>query len=415
MFQKDYKREVGGLSPSPAATARLDRLLTGETARRPRRHLGRRGLVAAALCAVLTVTAAAAGPAVWDALTAHLGPFAPYLSGGGARSVSAGVELEVAGAISDGVSARVYLTAHDRQGRLDAHTAAKMDLEGATSWGLSALAFDAGRGARLRALEAAGLTDGGALTLSGGTLTPGQYWAARDLDPAAVPTEPLETTETGHGAVLRPDQPGQTFEGLDGLTAVAGFDGDGAFHLRAVLDEGYEMTGPVQVFAIFDDGTACLTEAEDRTHLSDGQDVVLPGLDRENWDRVTRLWFVANYQSLTEPIEGDWTLSLTAREAAGLSTPAGFTLDAPGGATVTGVSLSPLGVVVEYTGDPESVQADGVAVALAHGSAPAWETGRAACSGWNWGGKGYLVCRFAAPAEPVGAAVTLFGQPVPLS
>ena len=107
--------------------------------------------------------------------------------------------------------------------------------------------------------------------------------------------------------------------------------------------------------------------------------------------------------------------SLTARETAGLSTPAGFTLDAPGGATVTGVSLSPLGVVVEYTGDPESVPADAVAVALADGSAPAWETGRAACSGWNWGGKGYLVCRFAAPAEPVGAAVTLFGQPVPLS
>ena len=37
MFQKDYKREVGGVSPSAAPTARLDPLLTGEATRRPRR------------------------------------------------------------------------------------------------------------------------------------------------------------------------------------------------------------------------------------------------------------------------------------------------------------------------------------------------------------------------------------------
>ena len=72
MFQNDYRREIDGLRPSPAAVERLNRMLEeGAPARRPRR-LGRRAAAALALCAALCVTAVAAGPTLWDALEARL-------------------------------------------------------------------------------------------------------------------------------------------------------------------------------------------------------------------------------------------------------------------------------------------------------------------------------------------------------
>ena len=55
MFQNDYRREMDGLRPSPAAVERLNRLLEeGAPARRSRR-LGRRAAAALALCAALCV------------------------------------------------------------------------------------------------------------------------------------------------------------------------------------------------------------------------------------------------------------------------------------------------------------------------------------------------------------------------
>ena len=60
MFQNDYRREMDGLRPSPAAVERLNRLLEeGAPARWPRR-LGRRAAAALALCAALACPALAA-------------------------------------------------------------------------------------------------------------------------------------------------------------------------------------------------------------------------------------------------------------------------------------------------------------------------------------------------------------------
>lgn len=65
-----------------------------------------RAAVALALCAALAVTAVAAGPSVWSALTQHMGPFGAWLVPLTVSSASAGVELEVVGVLSDGASAR---------------------------------------------------------------------------------------------------------------------------------------------------------------------------------------------------------------------------------------------------------------------------------------------------------------------
>ena len=78
MFQSDYRREMDRLAPTPAALERLEGLLAAEpAAKRPRRRFGRRAVVALALCGALTATALAAGPSIRQALSAHLGSFAP--------------------------------------------------------------------------------------------------------------------------------------------------------------------------------------------------------------------------------------------------------------------------------------------------------------------------------------------------
>lgn len=79
------------------------------------KRLGVRAAAALA-CAALMVTAAtaAAAPAVWEALQAHLGAFAPYARTiDGAACTDQGVELQVLSAISDDLEARFYLAARD--------------------------------------------------------------------------------------------------------------------------------------------------------------------------------------------------------------------------------------------------------------------------------------------------------------
>ena len=132
MFQNDYRREMDGLRPSPAAVERLNRLLEeGAPARRPRR-LGRRAAAALALCAALCVTAVAAGPTLWDALEARLGPYAPFAAEVEGETSGQGLRLELVKAVSDGYTARVYYTLTDETGdRLNGHTQVSGGLKGA--------------------------------------------------------------------------------------------------------------------------------------------------------------------------------------------------------------------------------------------------------------------------------------------
>ena len=132
MFQNDYRREMDGLRPSPAAVERLNRLLEeGAPARRSRR-LGRRAAAALALCAALCVTAVAAGPTLWDALEARLGPYAPFAAEVEGETSGQGLRLELVKAVSDGYTARVYYTLTDETGdRLNGHTQVSGGLKGA--------------------------------------------------------------------------------------------------------------------------------------------------------------------------------------------------------------------------------------------------------------------------------------------
>ncbi|OUO42279.1 hypothetical protein [Flavonifractor sp. An306] len=79
MFEHEYQSRFDAVAPSPELVAdtkiRLRAALAGK--QRPRRHLTRRGLAALAAAAVLTVSALAAAPAVWQTIQKDLGNRAP--------------------------------------------------------------------------------------------------------------------------------------------------------------------------------------------------------------------------------------------------------------------------------------------------------------------------------------------------
>lgn len=388
-LRRALDKPVAGLVFDEDRKAAVRQMAFTKRVRRP----VRRAVVALALCAALAATAAAAGPSIRQALEAWLGAFAPYLSGGGAKSVSAGIELEVVGAISDGASAQVYLTAHDnRGGRLDGHTGVVFDVGGAAAQGAAVLAFDEASDTLLLELEAINLT-GEKLTLSGGTLTPNSY---------QVSVEP----ELADGLAVS-----QTYGELPGFSTSMGFDGENNFHLRVKLDEEYSLSACSVAFVTFSDGSTWFNRAEQVSYLSDGQDLRLEGVTRENWAQVEKIWLVTSYTGPLEPITGDWKLTVDTEAAEGVSTPEGFSLALPGGGVVTSVSLSPLGVVAAYTGEAEALPDGAVRVTLADGSRPDW--GKR--SVWNWGGDGYVVLRFTRPVELEDiSSVTIQGVEIPL-
>ena len=392
MFGTDYKREMDALAPSRAAMDQLISTAAGGGGRKPR-LMGRRAVAALALCAALALTALAAAPTALEALTAFLGPLGTQVAPLSGSSTSAGVELEVVGVLSDGAAARFYLTAHDQQGgRLDDHTAVELELEGALAWGARSLAFDQGSDTLLLELEVTGLPQSGPLTLRGGTLTPNTY---------QVSVEPQ--LQDGFQTV-------QTYDGLPGFSASMGFTAEQDFLLRLRLAEAYRSAARPTAFVCFSDGAVWSTQPEQITYLAEGQDLHLTGITRENWDQVAQIWLVTSYTGPLEPIQGTWELTLDPVSAQTKETEAGFSLMSDG-LTVTQIQVSPLGVVVTYTGSWEGLSAPALSVTTGEGGS----LSLGPPTGWNWGNEGCAIWRFDAPADLADiTAVTLLGQSIPL-
>ena len=248
MFQNDYRREMDGLRPSPAAVERLNRLLEeGVPARRPRR-LGRRAAAALALCAALCVTAVAAGPTLWDALEARLGPYAPFAAEVEGETSGQGLRLELVKAVSDGYTARVYYTLTDETGdRLNGHTHVsgrlEVDGEGLTgSGGSQVVSYDAGSRTLLLEASAKGLDTSRAVSLELTGVDPGERYIQGAYFQPPADARALDTDTTGEGAVvLSPGQTPQTSpDTADFTISSMGFDGQGRFHIRLAMAEGFD-------------------------------------------------------------------------------------------------------------------------------------------------------------------------------
>lgn len=117
-MKNEYRQEMDRQGPRQEELDRLYTMIEGGTKMKRKKRLGSRAaaiLVCAAL--TLTVAAAAAVPAVWEAVQTHLGAFAPYAQTiEGAVCTAQGIQLQVLSAISDDLEGRVYVAVQDIEG-----------------------------------------------------------------------------------------------------------------------------------------------------------------------------------------------------------------------------------------------------------------------------------------------------------
>ena len=105
-------RALGQVRFTPEMERAVRRRMEGP----PRRSGFKRAIVAVAVCAALLTAALAAGPAIWEAIQAHLGWRAAYASRPQVAVTDQGFELGVAAALADRNVIRVYLTLRDLEG-----------------------------------------------------------------------------------------------------------------------------------------------------------------------------------------------------------------------------------------------------------------------------------------------------------
>lgn len=119
---EQYRLEMDRLGPRPEKLEELYNMIEGGNDMKQAKWIGRRAAAAVLIAAALTVTAAAAAvPAVREALTRHLGAFAPYAQTiQGAVCRDQGIKVQVLSALADDLEARFYISVQDIEAdRLD--------------------------------------------------------------------------------------------------------------------------------------------------------------------------------------------------------------------------------------------------------------------------------------------------------
>ncbi len=374
---------------------------------------------ALAICAVLVITAAAAGPGIWEMLTGDLGPFAPYARPAGGTAAGQGIRVELAGSVSDRYTARVYFTVTDQLGRLNAHTALSARLEGETagaagSFGVRCVSYDAETGQLLMEAYADGLDAEQPVTLTVSNLNPGHYdVGSRFSVPAEAET--LETAVTEDGStVLLPGQNPQRSPECTGISVSSmGFDGAGVFHVRLAFDEGFaggQLSATPESRS--QPRTALYQEDCVRTPVEGGIDLCFPRVTAETLADVDYLYVYGLCQGPESPIEGRWSVPVTLEQAGqrivdlGGKRVGSFTLDR--------LEISPLTLAVFYerdSGEPgflyqiQATKRDGSAAALEGGLCSVLDGDNMRAS--------YSLSHFTEPVETVEiASISLMGEVV---
>ena len=311
MFQNDYRREIDGLRPSPAAVERLNRMLEEGA---PARRLGRRAAAALALCAALCVTAVAAGPTLWDALEARLGPYAPFAAEVEGETSGQGLRLELVKAVSDGYTARVYYTLTDETGdRLNGHTHVsgrlEVDGEGLTgSGGSQVVSYDAESRTLLLEASAKGLDTSRAVSLELTGVDPGERYIQGAYFQPPADARALDTDTTGEGAVvLSPGQTPQTSpDTADFTISSMGFDGQGRFHIRLAMAEGFDAGWLLAV--PYDAAGKQMGSTLEQTAVDGGMDYTIGGVAPDDVADMASIRVYGAYRGPEAAIEGEWSL-----------------------------------------------------------------------------------------------------------
>ena len=110
-----YRFEMDRLEPRQEKLDELYDMIEGGTEVKQAKWIGRKAAALILAAAVLTITAAAAAvPAVWEAMTKQLGAFAPYAQTiRGAVCRDQGIKVQVLSALADDLEARFYISVQD--------------------------------------------------------------------------------------------------------------------------------------------------------------------------------------------------------------------------------------------------------------------------------------------------------------
>lgn len=242
MFKREYQQWMDEVRMDRDFQDRLAEAMCAPLPRRRRRRPGRVVLAAAAVCALLAVSALAVSPTLRQALEAALGSFAPYRQAvEGVWVEDQGIRVRVVSTLADENDGMAYLEVTDRTGdRLD----------GISAWdtlGMQSAAYDPETRTALFAcpisLEAR--NGDGTATLSLSRLLTGvERFEGVKLPWELVTEERLETLtvpegETGGTALVL--KPGQTPARLDTdlfTLSSMGFDSRGDFHVQIAFADG---------------------------------------------------------------------------------------------------------------------------------------------------------------------------------
>ena len=420
MFQDDYRRHMDAVRPDPELLARTRRWMedAGSGVRTPRR-LPRRGVAALAVCAALVVTAAAAGPTIWQAIQSDLGGRAPYAVEVEAACEDQGIRIEAQAALADSRLVRIYFTARDLEGnRLDENTEAAYSLSLADrgtwpyrNYRVTQLSYDPETGTALFVITATGregVSDGDTFRLKIEKLLGGHHqvlhwsaapssdtdaitripvgigedgaldWAASGealtapADGLPITGELLPSAWTGEGAAVllpQPERERAIAPGGDYSIVAAGFAADGNLHVR-VRPASDTVWADVEVSAriLKEDGAAVGRPLEKVTPVDGDLDYCLEGFGPTELPLLEEITVMGDYSTLTAPVEGDWTLELPLQAVEGRTIPLSLELPAAqavdGFVTAERLELSPLSLTL-VCGQDGGARQDGTSLRYA--------------------------------------------------
>lgn len=468
-----YKLEMDRLEPRQEKLDELYQMIEGGNDMKQAKWISRKMVAAALVCALLTVTAAAAAvPAVWQALTNQLGAFAPYAQTvRGAVCRDQGIKVQVLSALADDLEARFYISVQDVEGdRLNEHLTLMgraengtekepeqegvciMSDAGSTRVGhFDLISYDP---ETKTALFSASInywkyhqpTRDARIFLRGMTTREG--YMETDASCAAVTGEILRSLPVGdtdktifgpqeikqfglteailpaNRVVLAPEQNPMPLEGTEDMwVSSMGFAEDGRFHIRLGFADGVMPKGAEEGTSWFYCDLNDSGEDDDwkfvcyETLVPGGMDILFPLICADGLEAVkgSEARFYGEYMRPGIDIEGSWDIDFQ------MEYYSSRVLDWTGelaGRQVNKVTLSPLSVTMN-SNDPGGFHSTTLYAVMKDGSTVAAEPGTGGYSFNRYSGEkitsAFNTWKFAEPVdlEEV-AALSLMGETIPV-
>lgn len=468
-----YRFEMDRLEPRQEKLDELYNMIEGGTEMKQAKWIGRKAAALILAAAVLTITAAAAAvPAVWEAMTKQLGAFAPYAQTiQGAVCRDQGIKVQVLSALADDLESRFYISVQDvEQDRLDEQLTLMGKIEngrkkeaepGGSSTEVSIwsgsfylLSYDPETKTALFSTyidywEDKEPTPDARLSLTGMTTREG--WLDTNASCAAVTGEILKSLPMGDGyetifgpreigqfgyteailpanrVVLAPEQNPMPLEGTEEMwISSMGFAEDGRFHIRLGFADGVVPRGSEEESSWFYSGLHASAggNGDDwmsvcyETLVPGGMDVLFPLIHADNLEAVKdcEAHFYGEYARPGIVIEGSWNIDFQMEYYSSL------VLDWTGelaGRRIDQVTLSPLSVTMN-SNDPGGFHSTNLYAVMKNGATVTAEPSKGRYSFRTPSGEkisnAFNTWKFAEPVdlEEV-VSLSLMGETIPVS